>query len=114
MKSDSESDCVNGYCANCGNKVVPLKINELIEVLRRVIQEEIYKVNTRSKKSDIPKLLTLSEVISLTGCSRSLIYLRMTEGSFPRPIKTGMRKVRWLEEHIYQWLEKLKRRRVKP
>lgn len=102
-------NCTHTYCPYCGNKVIPLKRNELIEVLRRVIQEEIYKVNSGNKKNYISKLLTMSQVIELTGCSRSLIYLRMSEGAFPRPVKTGLRNARWLEEHIYQWLEKKKR-----
>ena len=41
-----------------------------------------------------------------TGLSRSSIYLRISEGRFPRPISLGERAVGWLESEITEWLNR--------
>ena len=56
------------------------------------------------------KILELSEVMKATRLSRSTIYKRMREGTFPDQIKLGEsergeRKVVWLESDIEGWLE---------
>ena len=50
------------------------------------------------------RLLHLREVIALTGFSRSSIYRKMRDGSFPEPLKIGVRAVRWRESEIEAWL----------
>ncbi len=50
------------------------------------------------------RLLRLSEVVVLTGLSRSSIYRKMRDGSFPEPLKIGMRAVRWRKSEIEAWL----------
>lgn len=49
-------------------------------------------------------VLRLPLVKARTGLSRSTIYLRIAEGSFPRPVSLGARAVGWLESDIEQWL----------
>lgn len=49
-------------------------------------------------------MLRLPAVRSRTGLSRSTIYLRISEGTFPQPISLGGRAVGWLEDEINQWL----------
>jgi len=49
-------------------------------------------------------ILRLPEVKNRTGLSRSTIYLRLNNGSFPRPIKLGERSVGWLESDINDWI----------
>ena len=49
-------------------------------------------------------ILRLPAVKSRTGLSRSTIYLRIAEGSFPKPIALGVRAVGWLESDIEAWL----------
>ncbi|MCB1943977.1 MAG: AlpA family transcriptional regulator, partial [Candidatus Accumulibacter sp.] len=39
-----------------------------------------------------------------TGLSRSTIYLRIADGSFPRPVSLGPRAVGWLESEVDDWL----------
>lgn len=46
------------------------------------------------------KILRLPQVKIQTGCSRSTIYMRITEGLFPKPIKLGMRSVGWPASEI--------------
>ncbi len=57
--------------------------------------------NTNQEKLSI---LRRKQVEKRTGLSRSTIYLRIQEGTFPRPIKLGARAVGWLENEIEAWL----------
>lgn len=49
-------------------------------------------------------ILRLPAVQSAIGLSRSTIYLRIAEGTFPRPISLGTRAVGWLQSDIEEWL----------
>jgi len=49
-------------------------------------------------------VLRLPLVKARTGLSRSTIYLRIAEGSFPKPVSLGARAVGWVEAEIEQWL----------
>ena len=51
----------------------------------------------------IPRLLRRPEVETITGLSRASIYEKMDEGVFPRPVKTGVRAVAWVESEIADW-----------
>ena len=51
------------------------------------------------------KILRLSQVKEITGLSRSTIYLRMSEGSFPKKIDLGARAIGWLSSEKNQWIE---------
>lgn len=44
------------------------------------------------------------EVENLTGLSRSTIYDKMKDGSFPRPVNLSTRAVAWPESVIAKWL----------
>ena len=57
--------------------------------------------NTNQTKLSI---LRLKKVKDRTGLSRSTIYLRIQEGTFPRPINLGARAVGWIEHEIEAWL----------
>jgi len=49
-------------------------------------------------------VLRLPLVKARSGLSRSTIYLRIAEGSFPKPVSLGDRAVGWLESEIESWL----------
>ena len=49
-------------------------------------------------------ILRLPDVKARTGLSRSTIYLRVSEGTFPKPISLGRRAVGWVESEITDWL----------
>jgi prophage regulatory protein len=49
-------------------------------------------------------ILRRRKVEDRTGLSRSTIYLRIQEGTFPKPISLGARAVGWLEHEIEAWL----------
>jgi len=57
--------------------------------------------NTNQEKLSI---LRRKQVEKRTGLSRSTIYLRVQEGTFPRPVNLGVRAVGWLENEIEAWL----------
>ena len=58
-----------------------------------------------SDMATTPRILRLPLVRERTGLSRSSIYLRISEGRFPRPISLGERAVGWLESEITEWLK---------
>ena len=51
----------------------------------------------------IKRMYRLPEVMTITGLSRSSIYLRMSTNEFPKPIKIGRRAVGWTEDSIITW-----------
>ncbi|MGE3601584.1 MAG: helix-turn-helix transcriptional regulator [Dehalococcoidia bacterium] len=51
-------------------------------------------------------ILRLPAVKERTGLSRSTIYLRVAQGTFPGPVSLGGRAVGWLEAEIQAWLQR--------
>ena len=51
-------------------------------------------------------ILRLPDVKRSTGLSRSTIYLRVAEGTFPKPVSLGGRAVGWLEAEVQDWLQR--------
>ena len=51
------------------------------------------------------KVLRLPSVIDRTGLSRSTIYTRVREGTFPRQIPLGPNAVGWLQEEVEGWID---------
>lgn len=49
-------------------------------------------------------ILRRKELEARLGLSRSTIYLRISQGTFPAPINLGGRAVGWLESEIDAWL----------
>lgn len=54
----------------------------------------------------VTTILRLPIVKARTGLSRSTIYLRVAEGSFPAPVSLGGRAVGWIEAEVNDWLAK--------
>ena len=50
------------------------------------------------------KFLRLPEVKQTTGLSKSSIYARISEGTFPKQIPLGQRLVVWVESDIQNWI----------
>jgi prophage regulatory protein len=49
-------------------------------------------------------VLRRKQVEARTGLSRSTIYLRISEGTFPKPVSLGARAVGWVEAEVSEWL----------
>ncbi|MDE2773224.1 MAG: AlpA family transcriptional regulator [Gemmatimonadota bacterium] len=63
-------------------------------------------MSTRTEQgTDAPvRVLRLPQVLARTGLSRSSIYLRVADGTFPRPVRLGKRAIGWIESEIDQWI----------
>ena len=62
-----------------------------------------------SKPHYVPTAISIlrrPEVEARTGLSRSTIYLKVAQGSFPKPVSLGPRAVGWVAAEIDAWLEK--------
>ena len=58
----------------------------------------------------ISRVVRLPEVLKITGLSRTTIWRRERDGSFPSPIRLGgehTRAVGWREQDIHDWLDSL-------
>ena len=51
-------------------------------------------------------ILRLLAVKARTGLSRSTIYLRVSQGTFPKPVSLGARAVGWVEAEVQEWLQR--------
>ena len=51
----------------------------------------------------IPRLDEKLIDIHVTRIGRSTVYLRLSEGTFPKPVRLGLRTVRWRIEAIEAW-----------
>lgn len=45
-------------------------------------------------------ILRRKQVVERTGLSRSTIYLRIQEGTFPKPVNLGARAVGWPSDEV--------------
>lgn len=51
-------------------------------------------------------ILRLPAVKTTTGLSRSTIYHRVAEGTFPKPVSLGGRAVGWIQAEVQEWLQR--------
>jgi len=51
------------------------------------------------------RFIRLPEVQHLTGLSKSLIYLLIKQGKFPKQVELNKRTAAWLESEIISWIE---------
>lgn len=51
-----------------------------------------------------PKLLTMHDVVALTGFARSHIHALVNTGRMPKPLKIG-RSIRWRASDIDAWID---------
>ena len=50
------------------------------------------------------KLIKLPTVLVHVAISRSKLYAKIKEGTFPQPISLGGRAVAWIEEEVQDWI----------
>lgn len=51
------------------------------------------------------RFLRRREVEQIVGLSRSTLYVMISEGRFPKPIRIGNRAVAWSEQAIHNWMQ---------
>ena len=58
-------------------------------------------------------ILRLPKVMARTGLSRSTIYLRISEGRFPKQISLGGRAIGWQQSAVDAWIrQQIERSRI--
>ena len=57
------------------------------------------------------RFLRIRQVTDLTGISRSHVYLKAKEGTFPRPIRIGEHSVAWSEVEVLAWMDEREKSR---
>ena len=50
------------------------------------------------------RLLRLRQVLDIVGLSKSAVYARIREGSFPKSISLGGTSVAWIEAEVNDWV----------
>lgn len=53
--------------------------------------------------------LRLPAVMEATGMSRTTIYKRIKDGTFPKPVQLGLRSVAWDQTEVAMWQQSLPR-----
>jgi len=71
-----------------------------LSLIDGLVRPKILELNM----TKIPKIKRRPEVEAKTGLSRSTIYEKMKNGTFPKPVKLGPRAVGWLEIEIDAWI----------
>lgn len=51
------------------------------------------------------RILRLPSVIERTGLSRSTVYRKIQERTFPKPLKISERCIGWRESDVVTWLQ---------
>lgn len=65
------------------------------------------KGNSESAVVAPPRLIRLPEVMSRVGLKRTAIYMRMSEGRFPRSRSLGPKCAVWVESEIDAWVNEV-------
>jgi prophage regulatory protein len=51
------------------------------------------------------QIIKLPSVINIAGISRTSIYNRIEDGTFPKQISLGERSVGWIKSEILEWID---------
>ena len=54
---------------------------------------------------DLDRIIRIRTVLALTGLSRSTLYRKMNEGTFPRQVRISVHGAGWRESAINRWIE---------
>ena len=86
----------------------------LITMIAQTAVREYIKAQNEYKKQDEwlkppqDRMLKLNEVEKIAALSRSTIYLYVKRGTFPAPVKLGLRSVGWKESQVKDWMDAAK------
>ena len=54
-----------------------------------------------------PVLMTVKQVMAITGLCRTTIHIQSKNGNFPKPVKVTRHAIRWRRVEVMAWLENL-------
>ena len=69
-------------------------------------QAVVLGVTQDARQKMAETFLRRKETEHITGMGRATIYKRISEGTFPKPVKIGKRSVRWIESEVSEWVRK--------
>ena len=55
--------------------------------------------------SDLDRIIRLKAVLARTGLSRSTLYRKISEGTFPHQVKISVHSAGWRESAIGRWID---------
>ena len=58
----------------------------------------------RTTMAEPDRILRIRTVLNRTGLSRSTLYRKISDGSFPKQLKLGEHSAGWRESNINQWI----------
>ena len=58
------------------------------------------------------RLISIHKVCDIAGLSKTEIYKRMSNNSFPKSVQLSSKCVRWAETEIYDWIRQQLESRV--
>ncbi|NQE62387.1 AlpA family transcriptional regulator [Caulobacter sp. RHG1] len=64
--------------------------------------------------ADLDRIVRLKTVLARTGLSRSTLYRKISEGSFPRQVPISVHGAGWHESAINRWIADPARYRPEP
>ena len=59
------------------------------------------------KKQKPVLLYSINELVDTLSMSRAAILVQVNEGTFPKPVRVGVRGVRWKKRDVDSWLAAL-------
>ena len=68
--------------------------------------ETAQQMSCAAKRLVQMRLVRERERAQMTGVPRSTCYLRMSQGTFPKPVPIGEKAVAWLESDLQNWIER--------
>ena len=70
-------------------------------------QHDAHQLSDKNGPYRTGTLINIKQVAELLALSRSTIYKRLADGSFPEPVRPGPRMVRWPVDKIVAWRDAL-------
>jgi prophage regulatory protein len=58
------------------------------------------------------RLISRKSVETITGLSRSTIYAKMSDNTFPKNVHVGPKSVRWVYAEVIAWIESVIKKRT--
>ena len=93
-----------------------IAVYEIRRLTAEIARLQVLQTRQRPNSAEIPAiapsyrartLIRLKDVCELVGISRSTVYKRISDGTFPPPIRVGPRTVRWQLDAIETWCDAL-------
>lgn len=79
--------------------------SDLVGAVTEMILDQIRCAGLKHRQDCI---LRLPEVMRRTGLKRSSLYVKISAGTFPEPIRMSPNMVGWLESEVQRWIDDLR------